>query len=100
MKKPISHILIAAMLAISFCGCGAGMQDSGEISPPVLEPPTGEFSGPEEETVSESYADESSVPEEEIVAEEADGYFTSGKDMEQVIDIIQRRVQNYLDERK
>lgn len=100
MKSRSAHILIAAMLAISFCGCGAGMQDSGEISPPVSEPPMGEFSKPEEEPVSESPTDKSSVPEEEIVAEEADGYFTSGKDMEQVIDIIQRRVQNYLDERK
>lgn len=100
MKSRSAHILIAAMLAIFFCGCGTGGQDSGEISLPVSEPPMGEFSKPEEEPVSESSTDKSSVPEEEIVAEEADGYFTSGKDMEQVIDIIQRRVQNYLDERK
>lgn len=35
-----------------------------------------------------------------MVMEEADSYFNSNKDVDQVIDIIQRRVQVYLDERK
>lgn len=36
----------------------------------------------------------------EIVIEEANGYFYSDKDVDEVIDIIQRRVQLYLDEGK
>ena len=36
----------------------------------------------------------------DMVMEEADSYFNSDKDVDQVIDIIQRRVQVYLDERK
>lgn len=35
-----------------------------------------------------------------MVMEEADGYFNSNKDVDQVIDVIQRRVQVYLDERR
>ncbi|MCM1027860.1 MAG: hypothetical protein NC432_15650 [Roseburia sp.] len=34
----------------------------------------------------------------EIICEEADGYFTGGKSMEQVIGLIENRVQLYLDE--
>lgn len=72
MEKPISYILITAMLAISLCGCGTGGQDSGELFPPVSELPTGESSGLEEAPLleaplSELPASESSMPEEEIV---------------------------------
>lgn len=35
-----------------------------------------------------------------IVMEEADSYFHADKDMDTVIDIIQKRVQIYLDERR
>lgn len=36
----------------------------------------------------------------DIVMEEANGYFSSDKNLDQVVDIIQNRVQLYLDERK
>ncbi|MBO5282023.1 MAG: hypothetical protein J6B43_02675, partial [Lachnospiraceae bacterium] len=36
----------------------------------------------------------------DIVMEEANGYFQGDKDLDSVVDVIQRRVQLYLDERK
>ena len=35
-----------------------------------------------------------------LVMEEADSYFNSDKDLDSVVELIQRRVQLYMDERK
>ena len=36
----------------------------------------------------------------EIIVEEASGYFSGGRDIQQVLDLVQNRVQLYLDERR